>query len=57
MTPGTVISGLWRGKVYETTVMKDRRFEYDGKVFRSLSAVVREITGTHMQYKVFFGLQ
>ena len=57
MTPGTIVSGLWRGKVYEATVMNDGRFEYDGKVFRSLSAVVREITGTHMQYKVFFGLQ
>ena len=56
MTPGTVFSGLWRGKVYEATVTADGKFEYGGKVFRSLSAVVREITGTHMQYKVFFRL-
>ena len=54
MTPGTFISGLRGGNVYKTTVMKDGKFEYNGNAFRSLSAIVREITGSDMQYKMFF---
>jgi hypothetical protein len=31
-------------------------FEYDGQVFRSLSAVAHAITGSHWNGMLFFGL-
>ena len=57
MMPGTILTRLWKGKVYETTVMKDGNFEYAGQIFRSLSRVAREITGTQWNGKVFFGVK
>jgi hypothetical protein len=32
-------------------------YEFEGRTFRSLSAVAREITGTRWNGKVFFGLK
>jgi len=34
----------------------NKGFEYDGRVFRSLSAVAREITGSHWNGNLFFNL-
>jgi hypothetical protein len=38
-------------------VAQSEGFEYDGRMFKSLSAVAREITGTRWNGKVFFGLK
>jgi hypothetical protein len=38
------------------TVLADG-YEFEGRTFRSLSAVAREITGTRWNGKVFFGLK
>jgi hypothetical protein len=57
MMPGTILTRLWKGKVYETTIMKDGCYEYGGRIFRSLSAVAREITGSRWNGKVFFGVK
>lgn len=56
MMPGTILTRLWKGKVYEATVMKDGMYEYDGRLFRSLSGIACEITGTHWNGKKFFGV-
>lgn len=57
LMPGTILIRIWKGKVYETTVMKDGKFEYAGQIFRSLSRVAREITGTQWNGKIFFGVK
>jgi hypothetical protein len=36
---------VWNDQRHEVTVLADG-YEYDGRTFRSLSAVAREITGT-----------
>ena len=54
--PGTRFVRVWNDRRYEV-VAREKGFEYDGRIFRSLSAVAREITGTRWNGKVFFGLK
>lgn len=53
--PGTVLTRQYRGKTIRVTVL-DEGFEYQGAVYRSLSAVAREVTGTRWNGFLFFGL-
>jgi hypothetical protein len=46
----------WRGRLHEVAV-QDNCFEYDGRTFRSLSEIAREITGTRWSGPAFFGLK
>ena len=34
----------------------DHGFEYDGRLFKSLSAIAREVTGTRWNGLAFFGI-
>jgi len=52
---GTRLSREWNGGRHEVTVVSGG-FEYDGKRYRSLTAVTRAITGTHWSGRAFFGL-
>jgi hypothetical protein len=54
--PGTRLVRVWNDRRYEVTVLADG-YEFEGRTFRSLSAVAREITGTRWNGKVFFGLK
>lgn len=54
--PGTAIVKEWRGKTYNVTVLADG-FEYEGKNYRSLSEIAREITGTRWNGPAFFGIR
>jgi hypothetical protein len=54
--PGTRFVRIWKDRRYEV-VAQAEGFEYDGRIFKSLSAVAREITGTRWNGKVFFGLK
>ncbi len=54
--PGTVFVRTWRDQRHEVTVVEGG-FEYQGKIFRSLSAVAKTITGQHWNGKLFFGLR
>jgi hypothetical protein len=45
----------WRGQRYEV-VVQERGFLYDGKKYRSLSAIARAITGAYWSGNRFFGL-
>jgi hypothetical protein len=53
---GTRLLREWHGEQYEVIVKTDG-FLYEGKVYRSLSAVARAITGRHCGGRRFFGLQ
>jgi hypothetical protein len=54
-TPGSVLRREYRGRVLEVIVL-EKGFEFDGKVYRSLSAVAKAVTGSHWNGFSFFGL-
>ncbi len=54
--PGTRFVRIWKDRRYEV-LAHENGFEYDGRMFRSLSAVAREITGTRWNGRLFFGLK
>ena len=47
----------WKGKTYEVLVRQDGGFEFDGEIYRSLTAIAEKITGTHWNGKKFFGVK
>jgi hypothetical protein len=53
---GTRLIREWNGKRYEVTVLP-RGFEFEGKPYRSLTAITKAITGTHWNGRAFFGLR
>jgi len=53
--PGTVLTRTYKGHQYRVTVLPGG-FEYEGRAFRSLSAVAHAITGSHWNGMLFFGL-
>ena len=56
-TPGARYTRMWKGRRYEVVVRGADRFELDGKIYSSLSAAARSITGTRWNGKVFFGVK
>jgi len=55
LTPGTRLVRDWHG-VGHTVVVLDEGFEYDGRTWRSLTAITKAITGSHRNGPAFFGL-
>jgi Protein of unknown function (DUF2924) len=53
---GTRLIREWQGVEHCVTV-RDDGFEYEGRPYRSLSAIARAITGTRWNGWVFFGLK
>lgn len=53
--PGTVLRRKYKGKMYSVTVLEDG-FSYDGRLYRSLSALAGEITGSHWNGFAFFNI-
>ena len=53
---GTRLIREWQGVEHSVTVTEEG-FEYQGRPFKSLSAVARAITGTRWNGRVFFGLK
>lgn len=53
---GTVLVREWRGKRYEVITLRDG-FEFEGRKYRSLSAIAAAITGAHQSGQAFFGLK
>lgn len=47
----------WNRKKYYVAVLGKNAFKYDGKVYKTLSAVAKEITGAHWSGPLFFGLR
>ena len=54
--PGTVITREYHGEMVAVTVL-DKGFEYEGQVYRSLTAVAKAVTGSHWNGYHFFGLR
>ncbi len=54
---GTRFKRLWKGVEYEVISAGDGIFEFNGKKYKSLSAIAREITGTRWNGKIFFGVK
>lgn len=52
---GTELTRRFKGHDYRVTILPSG-FEYDGEVYRSLSAVAHAITGSHWNGLLFFGL-
>jgi hypothetical protein len=55
--PGTVLLREWGEREHRVTVDADGLFEYEGRRFKSLTAVARHISGTHWSGPAFFGLK
>ena len=56
LSPGTRLLRAWQGRTHHVTVVANG-FEFDGKVWRSLSAIARSITGTAWSGPAFFGVK
>ena len=54
--PGTTLVREFDGQQYRVQVLGESRFEINGQLFKSLSAVARMITGTSTPGHEFFGL-
>lgn len=55
ITDGTKLVREFKGKRYSVTVIQNG-YEFDGKKYKSLSAIANEITGTRWNGKKFFGV-
>ena len=53
---GTRLVREWQGNRYEVTVVHGG-FEFEGRKYRSLTAITKAITGTHWNGPGFFGLR
>jgi hypothetical protein len=54
--PGSSITKQYKGRLLEVRVLPNG-FEFDGDVYKSLSAVAKHISGTHCNGYHFFGLR
>jgi len=52
---GTIINRIYKGRTYSVKVVAGG-FEYEGAKYKSLTALAREITGTHWNGFQFFNL-
>lgn len=53
---GSIISRTYKGMAVDVRVLANG-FEYQGDVFKSLSAVAKHVTGTHTSGNLFFNLR
>jgi len=53
--PGTQITRTYKGRTVDVMVLPNG-FEYDGEVYRSLTAIAKAVTGTHWNGYHFFNL-
>src|SRR5882724_8395353 len=51
--PGTILTRWYKGQTLKVQVLR-HGFEYDGQVYKSLSAVAKAITGSHTSGFLFF---
>jgi hypothetical protein len=51
--PGTILTRWYKGKTLKVQVLR-HGFEYEGQVYKSLSAVAKAITGSHTSGYLFF---
>lgn len=56
LSAGTRLVRQWRGVEHVVTALVDGGFEWDGRRYRTLSAVAKAVTGQHVSGPRFFGL-
>jgi len=56
LKPGARILREWKGAVHEVEVV-DTGYRYGDQIYKSLSVIARQITGTRWSGPVFFGLK
>lgn len=54
--PGTILTRQYKGRMLQVTVLT-QGFEFEGDVYKSLSAVAKAITGQHCNGYFFFRLR
>jgi hypothetical protein len=54
--PGAILTREYKGQSQQVRVLESG-FEFEGEVYRSLSAVAKKITGTHTNGYLFFKLK
>lgn len=54
--PGTAIVREYKGRTVRAVVLPDGGFEHDGQRFKTLSAIAKHVTGSHMNGFRFFRL-
>lgn len=57
LMPGTVLLREYESSEYRVTVTPEGFYDLNGKVFKSLSAVARHITGVNWSGPAFFGVK
>lgn len=53
--PGTIITKDYKGTKIQVKAL-DKGFEYNGKIYKSLTAIAKEVTGAHWNGFLFFNL-
>ena len=53
--PGTVITKEYKDAKYRVKIL-EKGFEYNGKIYKTLSAIAKKITGAHWNGYLFFNL-
>lgn len=53
--PGTLITKQYKGTAIQVKAL-EKGFEYGGKIYKSLTAIAKEITGAHWNGYLFFDL-
>ena len=53
--PGTIITKEYKGASLEVKIL-ERGFEYNNKLYKSLTAIAKEVTSAHWNGYLFFGL-
>jgi len=56
IVPGTVLVREHDNREHRVTALPDGGFDYEGRRFKSLSAVARHVTGCQWSGPAFFGL-
>ena len=54
--PGALLTREYRGRTIRVRVLPNG-FDYEGTIYRSLSAVAQAVTGAHWNGYLFFGIQ
>ena len=54
--PGTRLVREWHGVTYEVTIA-NQGYQWEGRLYRSLTAIAREITGANWSGPRFFGIR
>jgi len=53
--PGTMITKEYKGTNYQVKML-EKGFEYNAKIYKTLSAIAKEISGAHWNGYLFFNL-